>query len=589
MSSFSLSSLSTSVSTSFPHTLPIWAASKSNKTKANVDTGTIYYASLSLQQLRRLNAKKLHHGNFSRTSFTSNQFNQDFEQFDTLSQQTKNFNDENVRLIESNPIVIHIYIRIPIKMTLGNKKINWLWVDTMPENGEERYSPFSNESPTTNGSIHKNTVLQLKMSSPSIGKNLNTNNSTKIEALKGVKFLQYSYNSSGNTNLSLAKNTSNSSKAKVSVKNKETETNSSYAYLKLAIVSAKNLSVLNLQGLTNSLKLELTFFQSEIINTSCKEDEVPSSSDSSASIQNCIHKLLQVVYVINNNPNTTFSKRSFIQNNLKVMRQSSGKANTTKVLENYKLYNQSNKEVVSIPFQTKLKKFKEFISPKVIHYPAKSRTISSLNIPLFKIVNNNRSDSPNKKSALRTSNSHQSKSDLEGNVETLLSSKSLQPSPMSSPVVDNRKNIFKEIKQKKTNDIKSILKSQQKLSKKLENKEKRTNIDWEEIMCKDWLDITTSSSIVEISYDSNIDPENHINGEVNASKPQSETTTTNHNLYNGDKEFNKAGIKIILPKTRKESLNSSVQLYCAAQIRLPHGYWPNIKVTVIQGKPNGFE
>merc|ERR1712136_674495 len=43
------------------------------------------------------------------------------------------------------------------------------------------------------------------------------------------------------------------------------------------------------------------------------------------------------------------------------------------------------------------------------------------------------------------------------------------------------------------------------------------------------------------------------------------------------------GIKVILPKTHKGSFNSSVQLYCAAQIRLPHGYWPNIKVTVIQG------
>ena len=50
---------------------------------------------------------------------------------------------------------------------------------------------------------------------------------------------------------------------KVTFKHKVKTAIPSYAYLKVAILSAKNLSALNLQGVKKSLKLELTFFQTE--------------------------------------------------------------------------------------------------------------------------------------------------------------------------------------------------------------------------------------------------------------------------------------------------------------------------------------
>ena len=95
--------------------------------------------------------------------------------------------------------------------------------------------------------------------------------------------------------------------------------------------------------------------------------------------------------------------------------------------------------------------------------------------------------------------------------------------------------------------------------------------------------------MIEIVYEPNNGPPK---GEIKyaiSNKQHSRKSTTNNNVHSSDKEFNKVGMKTSLRKAHKDSSNSSVQLYCAAQIRLPQGYWPRIKVTVIQGKPNEFK
>ena len=525
----------------------------------------------------------------SNNSYNSSNSNQDFKDMDSSDGLQINANNESLKLNESNPISIHIYLRIPKTMRLGTRKINWLWMNAMPKVGEETYSSFINDSSMKKQLVNKNTVLRLKMSQRNSLRKSNNNKSTKMKTLGGIKFLQYLYDSYDNENYSLAKNISNFRGTKVTFKHKVKETIPSYAYLKLAILSAKNLSALNLQGVKKSLKLELTFFQTEIFDTSCKEAADSSSSKSSTTVQKCIHKLLQVVYVMSNNANSSSSRQFFIQDTLKAAKKSPYSRNSAKELENHKMDDESNNEVLASLFQEKLKKFVEFISSKVIHYPSKSQAISTPNIPLFKIVNNDSSDSLNKESALRTNYSHLSSSDLKENVETFVSSNSLQPSSMSSSIVDTGKNTLKEMWQNKSKNFNSNSKLQSKIGVKFDNRKKNYGVAWNRIKCKRWLDIIPSSTMAKVTYDSNIDLEYHAYGDVNSNKQQRETTITNNNVYNGDNEFNKAGIKIVLPKTHKGSLNSSVQLYCAAQIRLPHGYWPNIKVTVIQGKPNAFE
>ena len=320
----------------------------------------------------------------SNNSYNSSDFNQDFKYLDSSDGLQINANNESLKLNESNPINIHIYLRIPKTMRLGTRKINWLWMNAMPKVGEETYSSFINDSSMKKQLVNKNTVLRLKLSQANSLKTSNNNKSAKIKTLGEIKFLQYVYDSYDNENYSLAKNISNIRGTKVTFKHKVKTAIPSYAYLKVAILSAKNLSALNLQGVKKSLKLELTFFRSEIFNTSCKEAADSSSFKSSTTVQKCIHKLLQVVYVMSNNANSSSSRQSLIQDSLKAAKKLPYSRNSAKELENHEMDDESNKEVLALLFHAKLKKFAEFTSSKVIHYPSKSQVISTPNIPIIK-------------------------------------------------------------------------------------------------------------------------------------------------------------------------------------------------------------
>ena len=455
------------------------------------------------------------------------------------------FNYEETNLSENGPIEIVIYLRIPKTVAAGRRITNWSWVDADTK---------SNKSSINNKTGDRAKVMLVKMPRLDIFRSQTTNDIKNIKIRTRNKFLQK--HSSENLNYSLTEDTSSFKRQNETPKEKENN-NTTYTYLKLAIISGKNLSVLN--RFENVLTLHLTFFQNENFHTSSMANAVPSSCASSGSIQN-LQKLLQVVYVINNNRNKTFAKHSSIHDSSKVRKNLAQTRNITTGFESHKWYDISNKNAVSsTPFQTKLKNFKEFISSKVIHYPSKSQAISTSHTPLFKIANNNRSPWVNKENALRTNSSHLSNSDLIENVETLVSSNLLQPSSMSSSYLDTRKNTLKNNEWKNLKQHKFLSKTSPKIYLKSANEIYNRDSSWNERMCENWLEVQTKSPLVEISYKSNNDQQTDANS------------------------------GFTLQKSHKDSLNSSVQTYCAAQIRLPRGYWPSIKVTVIQGKPLDFE
>ena len=541
-SSLTLSSSLSSVSSSFPNNFPFSAISRKNKRPERMN---YYLGALSLEQVVKINSHENDNTNSNNSHDTSKYQNSHFEHLNNFEDMPNVVNYKEMNLNENAPIEIEIYLRIPKTVAAGERITNWSWVDAETK---------SNKSSINNKTGDRATVMLVKMPRLDIFRSQNTNDIKNIKICTRNKFLIK--HSSDNLNYTLTEDISSFKKKNKTTKEKEND-NTTYTYLKLAIISGKNL--LDLNRLKNVLTLHLTFFQNINFHTSGMANAVPSSCASSGSIQN-LQKLVQVVYVINHNRNKTFTKHSSIHDSSKVRKNLAQTRDITTGFESHKWYDISNKNAVSsTPFQTKLKKFKEFVSSKVIHYPSKSQAISTSHTPLFKIANNNRSPWVNKENALRTNSSHLSNSDLIENVETLVSSNLLQPSSMSSSYHDTRKNTLSNNEWKNLQQDKFLTKSTPKIYLKSANENYNRESSWNERMCENWLDVHTKSPLVEISYKSNNDQQTDANS------------------------------GFTLQKSHKDSLNSSVQTYCAAQIRLPHGYWPSIKVTVIQGKPFDFE
>ena len=574
-SSSSSSSLSfSSISSSLPEMIPFGASTRENDNRTNAFINLISHGTLSLEQLLKPTSYKNNQRNSSYTNYASNCLNQDCEHLSILDALPNNVTYKHRRKLKDyNSISIHIYLRIANNMTAGDNAINWLWVNATSGIEYRNFGLFTNDSSIKEEEkAGGTTVLKVEMTSlNSVAKKKYSSNhltvkGTNIKILQNVTLLQYSYAPLRSVNDTLTKNRGEFGGSKMSLNNEEKKVLTSYSYLEIARISGKNLSVTSLRSLKRSLKLKISFFQNEILNSfSGMLDDVPSGCKSSRSIQKCVQKLLQVVYVINNNPNKTFPQHSRTEDTSKIGKSAADRAkNTVEVPQNHERHNgESNNKIASVVLPTELIKFKEKLNFKAIHYPSKSQTISTSNIPLFKIANNNSSAWLNKESALRTNSSHMSNSDLKGNVEIPILSKSFQPSS-KSPQVQTRKNTFKQEWNKR---------KQPSTSSKL---------------CKDWLDVFSSSSLIEIEYKPNYGFQNADIRNKLLNKQQSRKSTKNHNVRSGDGQFNKLGMRISTPKTYKDSSNSPVQLYCAAQIRLPHGYWPRIKVTVIQGKPNDF-
>ena len=499
---------------------------------------------------------------------------------------------------DNNSHKIDIYLRIKnIMMTADKGKVlYWVWVNSPPTIGNH-FCPYIND-----------TVLKIRMLSESNekGKRFAKDQSFdwKIKKLRNRAFLRYYINESLNDSKHEFKQRSNFFRASKMIPDFETEEKQMYsdhAYLKIATISG-NISSLNMKSLDNLLYIEAGFFQNNLFNIPGVEEIVVSHCKSKKYFK-CMQEIIEIVYVLNDDHKIT-TKRSL--NDTKVAKQMSTTTSAYKMSEHHKRHRRSNNRIVSsdaaifpTTFTNNNDIEKERSNSTVINYTYKSQLPTSqppLSRPLFKISNNNNNGlrsvaRSNKKSALP--HVHLSNGpDLKENDEVFVSN-SLTPSSILIPRRENSKLKYKTFSNK-TKNYSSYLKSKSKInlksgynkqlltedtnfyssSKNLNDATHRSSPQKRSI-CENWFHISSDSPIITIT-----DVSVHLQEDTLAKEifgEQKSAKSTNESNGSSDK-FDKSN----LGTNTQHSLSSFV--HCAAQIRLPYGYWPRIKVTVIQGK-----
>jgi hypothetical protein len=506
------------------------------------------------------------------------------------------------KLKNNNSHKIDIYLSIKNSMMTADKGkvLYWLWVNSPPTIGNH-FCPYIND-----------TILQIKVLSESNEKEKRLAKGEsfgwKIKTLRNRAFLRYYINTSLNDSKHEFKPRSNSFRASKMIPDLEAEEKqmfSDHAYLKIATISG-NISSLNMKSSENLLQIEAGFFQNNLFNISEVKETVGFHCESTNYFK-CMQEHIEIVYVLKDD-HEIITKYSL--NDTKVLKNMNNTTSENKMSEqHHKRHRRSNNRIVSsntdaaifpTMFTNNIDIEKERSNSTVINYTYKSELPTSqppFSRPLFKISNNNNNGSArsNKKSALpSTSNSvHLSNGpDLKENDEVFVSN-SLTPSSILIPRRENSKlkhNTFSN----NTIHYSSYLKSRSKINlKSVYNKQLLTqdtnfyssskNLNdathgsstQKRNICENWFHISSDSPMITILDVSVHLQEDTLAKDVFGEKKSAKSTNERNS---GSDKFDKSN----LGTNPQHSVSSLVQ--CAAQIRLPHGYWPRIKVTVIQGK-----
>ena len=470
--------------------------------------------------------------------------------------------DSYRQLKGNDSLKIDIYLRIKHVQTTDKKRVYWLWV-----------------SPTTRSAIGKplcpyinDTVGRIQMLSNLNEQRLSDDLASmglNIKTLRKPSCLQYHIRPSVDSN-----NLHESQKENPLFKEKIN------SLLRIATMSG-NVSSFYTLSLKSLINLEAVFFQDNFFNIPRIEtQEKQHSCSSKKEYLRCLQKLIEIAYVISGD-----AKLGKLYSSSNVMLRGKSRMVSIEDIqgEHHKRHRRSSSPVSNAISPTSYSGFKEYLNSKIINYPYKSPTNTLPYAHLFEIENGNGSAWINMKSALPNSFLRSTR-DLKKSDE-IFTSNSQTPSSILVPRKNESRSIMILDKIKRNNsssmEVTSKTKIESGYQKKLFTKNANVPLSSTEtgaqkqllkqFFCQNWFHISSDSSTVTVS-ESYVRLSNH--------------STTNEVLYE-TKNTNIGGSSN--GKESQELNNGGTSLvHCAAEIRLPYGYWPRIKTTVTQGKPHAF-